>query len=859
MSERKSYYKYVPSVAAAGIFVALFAALAVFHLFKTLKTRTWFCIPLVVGAIFEIIGFFCRALGKSKPDVLLPYIIQSLFVLLAPILFAASVYMFLARIIRATDTSDYSIIRINWVTKIFVGGDILCFLVQAAGGGILAGSDDKSTAIWHVRMKRHDDKACTFRSFDWLAYLQMLYIVSILITVRNLFRVVEYAMGPDAYFLANEWPIYVFDASLMVIVLIICARCSYYTRAVAKYTPNATTQHPRLLPTLANAPKPRESSHCPQYIHTMSYFRITLMRSGIGMPEKTQGVLKALGLRKRMTTVYHPVTQSVAGQIMRIKELVDVKEVKNPMTKEQMRAARRPDPGYYIEQRAGEAMRGKVMTLEDDDCFTVNTSLHDALMALREWDKVILVWIDGLSIDQGNEVERASQIQLMDQIYKKAVYVAIWLGLEMDNSEQVLRLLSGDRHGRSISECVELGDYNDRNALRSLFKRDYWNRLWVVQEVYHARSKTVYCGSSKLPWDIYKEASDALWQHESDPYLRTGPSSFPDIEYLSALGSDSLLEILRACRKKLSENPRDKIFGVLGILPNDMRQRLQVRYDKSVKSLYLNVAQVIISSTGHLDVIREAIHFPTQISSTNLPTWCPDWSQVPETSALREDNFCAAGDSSAQYKFKDKLRRLEVNAIQLGVIERTGIAVGTLCSLQDYLMAFMNWRMLFLSFFDIAEHEEAHHPFVDDFCRTLSLGQSPKGKEQHWTKACYQVFSSLIQERFPRLRLDWEFQRHGNPGMWDQYELRQFIQKHFGDRMMGRTFCITENGLMGMGTGFMSREDIVVVPFGCSTPILLRAEGQHNEFRYVGDIYIHGYMHGEALDSGKPVKTYTLH
>ncbi|KAG9185170.1 50S ribosomal protein-like protein L30 [Alternaria panax] len=90
----------------------------------------------------------------------------------------------------------------------------------------------------------------------------------------------------------------------------------------------------------------------------MSYFRITLMRSGIGMPEKTQGVLKALGLRKRMTTVYHPVTQSVAGQIMRIKELVDVKEVKNPMTKEQMRAARRPDPGYYIEQRAAEAMRG---------------------------------------------------------------------------------------------------------------------------------------------------------------------------------------------------------------------------------------------------------------------------------------------------------------------------------------------------------------------------------------------------------------------------------------------------------------------------------------------------------------------
>ncbi|KAF2866110.1 hypothetical protein BDV95DRAFT_584915 [Massariosphaeria phaeospora] len=83
----------------------------------------------------------------------------------------------------------------------------------------------------------------------------------------------------------------------------------------------------------------------------MPYFRITLMRSGIGLPEKTQGVLKALGLRKRMTTVYHPVTSSVAGQIMRIKELVDVKEVGTALNKKQMREARRPAPGYYVERR----------------------------------------------------------------------------------------------------------------------------------------------------------------------------------------------------------------------------------------------------------------------------------------------------------------------------------------------------------------------------------------------------------------------------------------------------------------------------------------------------------------------------
>ncbi len=73
------------------------------------------------------------------------------------------------------------------------------------------------------------------------------------------------------------------------------------------------------------------------------------MRSGIGLPQKTQGVLKALGLRRRMKTVFFPVTPEVAGQIMKTKELVAVQEVDKAMTKEEIKDERRPDAGYYIE------------------------------------------------------------------------------------------------------------------------------------------------------------------------------------------------------------------------------------------------------------------------------------------------------------------------------------------------------------------------------------------------------------------------------------------------------------------------------------------------------------------------------
>ena len=80
-----------------------------------------------------------------------------------------------------------------------------------------------------------------------------------------------------------------------------------------------------------------------------SYFRITLMRSGIGLPKRTQGVLKALGLRQRMKTVFYPVSPEVAGQIMKVKELVSVREVERALTKEELKAERKPDPGYYME------------------------------------------------------------------------------------------------------------------------------------------------------------------------------------------------------------------------------------------------------------------------------------------------------------------------------------------------------------------------------------------------------------------------------------------------------------------------------------------------------------------------------
>jgi hypothetical protein len=56
--------------------------------------------------------------------------------------------MFLGRLIRATGPQKLTFIRINWLTQIFVVGNIFCFLVQAAGAGSLVNADTSSSVTF---------------------------------------------------------------------------------------------------------------------------------------------------------------------------------------------------------------------------------------------------------------------------------------------------------------------------------------------------------------------------------------------------------------------------------------------------------------------------------------------------------------------------------------------------------------------------------------------------------------------------------------------------------------------------------------------------------------------------------------
>lgn len=163
---------------------------------------------------FETIGYGARAAAHNDTESKTPYIIQSVLLLIAPILFAASIYMILGRLIARTNSASLSIVRASWVTKIFVAGDILSFFIQSGGMLVQADSQDSVrrgeniilgglilqilifmffvmvAGTWHRRLEQKSTVAAS--EINWRKYIHLLYAF---ITIRNTCRVVEYALG----------------------------------------------------------------------------------------------------------------------------------------------------------------------------------------------------------------------------------------------------------------------------------------------------------------------------------------------------------------------------------------------------------------------------------------------------------------------------------------------------------------------------------------------------------------------------------------------------------------------------------------------------------------------------------------
>ena len=130
--------------------------------------------------------------------------------------------------------------------------------------------------------------------------------------------------------------------------------------------------------------------------------------------------------------------------------------------------------------------------------FGIRIILGDALWFLLKTEAITTyLWIDAICINQADLDERASQVQLMKQIYSKAQTVRIWLDHDIPEVEVFFQKLAAGE------EPYALLDINDGSleGFRYVISQSWWLRLWVFQEVLLAKLAIMHCGPLMIPWD----------------------------------------------------------------------------------------------------------------------------------------------------------------------------------------------------------------------------------------------------------------------------------------------------------------------------------------------------------------------
>ena len=270
----------------------------------------------------------------------------------------------------------------------------------------------------------------------------------------------------------------------------------------------------------------------------------------------------------------------------------------------------------------------------------IRRNLFNALCTLRNSGVLQgYIWADAVCINQEDVYERNQQVELMTDIYTDAQTVRIWLGLDMPGVE---RFFVKTANGPIFDALISNSSHDDGSldGFRHVISRQWWRRLWIVQEAVLARRAIVHCGNKTVPWTRLRSSIDEI--------SKAMASMDYAMEQLEIIGLQHLVQcndsiggfepwkdlirgpsqfgqpiILMSCLSKCDmSDDRDLVYGALGILPEYLTVR--VDYNLSLPAVYQIFAERIMERTGSLQLLSEC-QYPAQ--DKLWPSWVPDFRQ----------------------------------------------------------------------------------------------------------------------------------------------------------------------------------------------------------------------------------------
>ncbi|KAI3323169.1 heterokaryon incompatibility protein-domain-containing protein [Xylariaceae sp. AK1471] len=287
----------------------------------------------------------------------------------------------------------------------------------------------------------------------------------------------------------------------------------------------------------------------------------------------------------------------------------------------------------------GKACSADICAIEvDGQPFYVRRNLHDFLVTAAAKNEHGLFFADAICINQLDAQERQLQVAKMTQVYQHANSIIAWLGLpDPVQLENVRCLAQGYGAERSSWTTAHW------KGLQYLSYHPYWRRVWVVQEVLLAHSIDLWCGFFSFPVSLIAGllpdscgqrtvkideagrpsiAGDNPWRCESPAakiithrtrcLIRpardglaqgtrvgtleemsralTRPST--EVTTYQSTVMDPLHEAIRTFGNLECSDPRDKLYGFLGILNERARGRVKLDYTKDKKFAYYQTLKI---------------------------------------------------------------------------------------------------------------------------------------------------------------------------------------------------------------------------------------------------------------------------
>lgn len=543
----------------------------------------------------------------------------------------------------------------------------------------------------------------------------------------------------------------------------------------------------------------------------------------------------------------------------------------------------------------------------DEGLVGLTGSLHLALQALRDTSSTVTLWVDAICINQNNNQEKRLQIRLMGEIYRRADKVIAWTGSGTESSDRAMEALLQIRTvslkpsvwpsslppvpaswvGKSCPSIED--DAATWEDMALFFERPWFSRVWVVQEVALASKVFVYCGGWRLRWDDVFEALRILIQERPGfledqnpkPGRRARAASYA-LGILRQTYSNpyvhhgyDLLQLLELCSYAESTEPRDKLFALLSLASDAGDPMLDPDYESPLEDVMLRYGQVFVERGNTMDLLYRA--GTSKNSIPGCPSWIPDWTRESRPRTISTwrcrktgGGFSATKDTTCRARIDANDNRVLVVAgsrvdrikVVYSTTRRDVDAMKYTASLWAAINSNLSSRPYPTG--EAAEDVRQRLPIGDaagpqldpltdsvSTCRELADGDAasqptPRGAAAPWqglladSTGLGSIHDALSFFRQPR------GQRRG---LWDYWR----TASAFSSRLSAARLCMTDRGYMGLVPYDSVPGDSIVLIDGGAVPFVVRGCGDAERpyiTTLVGECYVHGIMHGEAMGFG---------